>query len=562
MSKKKKKNGNALPSTFGMLSGSKSNKTSETPIFKTNTPISKGSSPQKAFSTGNTREVNIDSREWPDILSDISNWRYLPYSHGMEMELIVCHTKDGTYLEGDDMTHTMKEMVNDATRIFKQLINYERDDFPYMPEYIRNKIRKMPYNRDDIEKGFLCCIDYQIENTYANQVIPVDMFGRDGNVTMATFILELVTPPCQYAEELAYWAGTLFNVAKATLPRGYSIMSTAMNPTMKEYIRGLSHSDHHHVGSFSSDQEKVQCYSMVRNFIPHIISLSVNSPILNSQPTDVIKSKIIDGKPRYTAPKCIRSIRLLNNTTMLSDSTDPKKYLPYLSCTNGIEADQNFFLATTGYASLYDARFQDVFPFTKYGTIECRICDAQISICRRIGIAMLLQTMYYKARKLLSAGKYVPDVNSETLCINRKMAIERGLIGLFKEQNLDRSYIDQYDPTGFFSECYLGPVGRPHRFIFEAVQQMFRYFKEEFVELGYMRSPFLKPLLQSVFGEISYAVPPMTEAEYQLSLFDWKVKQGQEPNIFEDIKYFTITYSQDPIQQPLTGNLTLPDYML
>ncbi len=548
MGKKKKKNGKALPNTFGMFTGSNSN--------------SQQKQSSSAIISSITTETNVDSRDWTEILNDLPNWRYLPFSHGMEMELIVCHTKDGTYLEGDDMTHTMKEMVNDATQIFKQLINYERDDFPYMPEYIRNKICKMPYNRTDIEKGFLCCIDYQIENSYANQVVPVDMFGRDGNVTMATFILELVTPPCQYAEELAYWAGTLFNVAKATLPRGYSIMSTAMNPTMKEYIRGLSHSDHHHCGSFSSDQEKVQCYSMVRNFIPHIIALSVNSPILNSKPTDVIKSKIVDGKPRYTAPKCIRSIRLLNNSTMLSDSTDPKKYLPYLSGVNGVDADQQLLLSTTGYASLYDARFQDVFPFTKYGTIELRICDAQISICRRIGIAMLVETMYYKARKLLSAGIYVPDVNSETICLNRKMAIERGLIGLFNGQNLDRSYVDQYDTTGFFSECYLGPVDRPHRFMFQAVEQMFRYFKDELVELGYMTSPFLKPLLQSVFGEITYASPPMTEAEYQLSLYDWKVKQGQEPNIFEDIKYFTITYSQDPIQQPLTGTLTLPDYML
>jgi len=548
MARKKKKNGKDLPNAFGMFSGSKSN-----------------SQPQQSSSTifsSPTNEINVDSRDWVDILNDLPNWRYLPFSHGMEMELIICHTKDGKYVEGEAVTYLLKEMVTDATKIFTQLINYERDDFPYMPEYIRNKIRKMPYNRTDIEKGFLCCIDYQIENTYANQIVPVDMFGRDGNVTMATFILELVTPPCQYAEELAYWAGTLFNVAKKTLPRGYSIMSTAMNPTTKEYMRGLSHSDHHHCGSFSSDQEKVQCYSMIRNFIPHIIALSVNSPILNSKPTDVIKSKIIDGKPRYTAPKCVRSIRLLNNTTMLSTSTEPNKYLPYLSGANGVEADKQLLLATTGYASLYDARFQDVFPFTKYGTIELRICDAQISICRRIGIAMLIETMYYKARKLLSTGIYVPDVNSETICLNRKMAIERGLIGLFNGQNLDRSYIDQYDTTGFFSECYLGPVDKPHRFMFQAVEQMFRYFKEELVELGYMNSPFMKPLLQSVFGEITYATPPMTEAEYQLSLYDWKVKQGQEPNIFEDIKYFTITYSQDPLQNPLTGTLTLPDFML
>ena len=49
---------------------------------------------------------------------------------------------------------------------------------------------------------------------------------------MSTFILELVTPPCQYAEELAYWAGTLFNVAKVVLPKQLHIMSTAINPTL------------------------------------------------------------------------------------------------------------------------------------------------------------------------------------------------------------------------------------------------------------------------------------------------------------------------------------------
>ena len=67
--------------------------------------------------------------------------------------------------------------------------------------------------------------------------------------------------------------------------------------------------------------------------------------------------------------------------------------------------------------------------------------------------------------------------------------------------------------------------------------------------------------LQSVFGDISYAAPPITEAEYQLSLYDWKIKEGQDPNVFEDLKYFTLEYSKDPIQNPLTGHLTLPDYM-
>ncbi len=245
---------------------------------------------------------------------------------------------------------------------------------------------------------------------------------------------------------------------------------------------------------------------------------------------------------------------------MLSNSNEPNKYIPYLQADD-IEADKNHFLEVTQYASLYDARFQDLFPFTKYDTIELRITDAQLSICRRIGIALLLEALYYKARKLFQQGQKVPPINSETLCFARRMSIERGLIGLFKPKNLSRDNLNQYDSSGHFTECYLGPENRPYRFIFQAVQGMFRYLKEELEELGYLYSPFMKPLLQSVFGDVSYATPPITEAEYQLSLYDWKIKEGQEPNVFEDLKYFTLEYSKDPIQNPLTGHLTLPDYM-
>ena len=337
-------------------------------------------------------------------------------------------------------------------------------------------------------------------------------------------------------------------------------MSTAMNPTQKEYINGLSHGDHHHCGSFANDLEKVMGYNLARSFIPHIISLTVNSPFINNEPTDRIKIKDVNGKPRVVAPNCIRSIRLKNNTTMLSNSAEPKKYIPYLP-GQSLESDQQYFLQVTEYASLYDARFQDIFPFTKYGTIELRICDAQISIARRIGMALLLQTMYYKARKLVLQGQYVPPVDSNTLSFCRRSAIERGLIGIFKAPDLSRATLNQYDPSGFFAECYLGPESKPHRYLFQAVQGMFKYLKEDLKELGYLYSPFLKPLLQSVFGEVSYAATPITEAEYQLVLYNWKLNEGQMPNVFEDLVYFTREYSKDPISNPLTGPLTLPDYM-
>ena len=65
----------------------------------------------------------------------------------------------------------------------------------------------------------------------------------------------------------------------------------------------------------------------------------------------------------------------------------------------------------------------------------------------------------------------------------------------------------------------------------------------------------------SVFGEVSYAAAPITEAEYQLSLYDYKVQNGEDPNILNDLIYFTIEYCKDPISHPLTGVLTLPKEM-
>jgi len=291
---------------------------------------------------------------------------------------------------------------------------------------------------------------------------------------------------------------------------------------------------------------------MIRNFIPHLIALSTNSPIINNRPTDVIK--IINN--RITAPNCVRSLRLKYNLTMLS-SSDPKFFMPYLS--EGGENGLNYFLQVVNKASREDGRFQDIFPFTDWGTIEIRAMDAQISICRRIGLGLLVQALCYKARKLYQNKQWVPDAGSETLAFNRASVINRGLIALFKPINLTKETLVEYDPE--FAEAYLGPDDNPNRYMFQAVQRMFIYLKPELEELGFLYSPFLKPLLQSVFGNVSYAEPPITEAEYQLSLFQYKIDNDQFPDVLEDLIYFTIEYCQDPLNQPLTGTLILPKEM-
>ena len=505
-------------------------------------------STDKLFLGTDYQEVLIPEKSWAEILADIEHWTLLPFTHGIEMELIIADD-DGNYPPGEEMVFRMKEIVKDAIKIMDQILYEGRADFLPVPDYIRQKVTVRPYGRADLEKGYAMDIRYRLPNGVE---VDIDTFARDGNVTAVTYILELVTPPCEYAEELAYWASTLFLLAKTTLPRDLHIIASAINPAAKEYMRGLTQADHSHIGSFKSDLEKAQAYCMIRNFIPHIIALTCNSPILNSQPTDLVK--VVKG--RITAPNCVRSLRLKYNTTMLSNN-DPKRFIPYL--TDLSENSVNYFLQTVQKASLEDGRFQDVFPLTDWGTIEVRVSDAQISICRRIGIALILQAMCYKARKLLEQEVWIPDAGSETIAYNRKKAIERGLISLFRPQNLTREHLAQYDPD--FAEQYLGPENQPVRYMIQACQRMFFYLKDVLKELGFLYSPFLKPVLQSVFGNVSYAEPPITEAEYQLSLYKYKLDNNEDPNILNDLIYFTIEYCKDPINNPLTGVLSLPREM-
>lgn len=498
------------------------------------------------------QRAQIDTRPWNEILADEASWTYLPFTHGMEIELLIVDD-NGDYLKGEEMVHRMSEMVRDATQIMTQIIAQEREDFypnglfHYMPPYIHSRLGSQPFTKTDIEKGLVMDIRYNV----GDQMIDVDCFGRDGNVAAITYILELVTPPCQYVEELAYWASTMFALAKTTLPRGLNIMATALNPKTIEYQRGLSQGLHSHIGTFSNDTEKAQVYSMLRNFLPHMIALSPNSPIIKSKPTDVIKIR----KGRITSPNCVRSLRLKFNNTMLS-SSDPRHFIPYLA--NVDQQNLDYFLQTVQKASIEDGRFQDVFPFTDWGTIELRVMDTQLSICRCIGLGMLVQLICYKARKYLQEGRWVPDPGPEVIVANRTQAIERGLIGLYKTDSPKKDELVQSYPE--FAKYYFGTPDRPVRYMFDAVKNMFYFLKDEMKELRFIYSPFFKPILQSVFGDISYAKPPITEAEYQLSLYDFKQKEnpGQTPNLVETLIWYTVEYSKDPLNQPLTGELNLP----
>jgi len=467
----------------------------------------------------------------------MSGWQFskkpieLPFSMGIELELQML-TKDGQFLSGDEMVFHMQKMVEDSKEVLTQGL-----DEGTIPKIIQKKIRNEPRITENEEKGVVLTLNYEI----AGKGIDIEIFGRDGNVASITYILEVVTPPCTYLDELVWWCQRLTALAELVMPKQLFIVSTGFNPVQREYYRGLSFGTHYHMGSFKNEKEKYKVYNMIRNFIPHLVALTVNSPFINGAPTDEVR---VIGN-RYAAPGCLRSVRLKSNVSMLSRS-DPRVYIPYLYP----EHDSNYFLGVIEKASLEDARFQDLFPFTEWGTIELRICDAQLSIARTIGVALTIQALALLARNM----KEVPDAGSKSLVTNREAAITRGLFGTFRGDQVPFREMMQIAPT--FTEYYLGDFkkNKLHNYMFEAVQKMFVLLKNTLKKQKFLETPFMEPLLLSVFGNIDVAQIPFSEAEYQLYLYLQKQKDIYA--VLKDLIILTAKCCEDPSYSPITGKLT------
>ena len=118
--KKKKKKGSSDGNynTFSQLMGqekikeSKAKKVSGFPAgVALGNPVDR--SRDKLFLGTDYREVLIPDRTWAEILADVEHWTLLPFTHGIEMELIIADD-NGNYPPGDEMVFRMKEIVKDA----------------------------------------------------------------------------------------------------------------------------------------------------------------------------------------------------------------------------------------------------------------------------------------------------------------------------------------------------------------------------------------------------------------------------------------------------------------
>ncbi|MHA1892993.1 MAG: glutamate-cysteine ligase family protein [Candidatus Helarchaeota archaeon] len=433
----------------------------------------------------------------------------LPFTHGMECEIALLDG-EGQLPSGDSMLYLFKKIIEEALVELQNRV--QLDD---CPKLIKNKLVGLPYQDYNEEKGDVIKQKYKLPD---NSVVDIEIFGRDGNVAAITYILECVTPPAEYLDELIWWLKTLISVGNEVCVRNNLFLcSTGLPPLIPEYLRGLTYSDHHHIGSFKDEAEKKRVYNMFRAFIPHIIALTANSPFIKGAPTDEIKTIGKDPKKlRYAAPGCVRSIRLKNNTSMLSQN-DPKVYIPHLTADKGAD----YFCQVIQKASIEDAKFQDIFPYSDWKTIEFRVCDAPITINKRIGMVLLLQALALKARNM-----EIPDVGSKSIVINRSSAIQRGMFASFKtDQILDLSSNKE------FQETYIGG-DNPIKYMYLGIQNLLKFCIEPWKKMGVIDKkmykdfgknnylgPFLSPLFISVFGELKLADIPFQEAEFQLLLY-------------------------------------------
>ncbi|MDD1778217.1 MAG: glutamate-cysteine ligase family protein [Candidatus Helarchaeota archaeon] len=460
----------------------------------------------------------------------MSNWQIskrpieLPYSMSIEIELQML-TKDGLFLSEEEIIPHMQKMVEESTELFLKDL-----DTPTFPQLIKDRIVGEPFATQKGNKGSVISLNYNNQK----KTMEIDLYKR-----VAPSILAVVTPHCTILDELVWWCQKLISIAEQALPKDIFLISTGLNP-IQQITAGSSCGAYYQIGNFENDKEKINAYNLIRNFIPHIIALSANSPFINGAPTGEVK--VTDRQ--YACPECIRSNRLQYDVSMFSQ-TDPNYYIPYLPP----HQTPNYFLDIIRKPSLEEARFQDIIPFSELGTIELRICDAQLSIARTIGIALIIEALAL----LSSEMKSIPDAGSQGLITNRDSAISNGLFGMFTVEKIPFREMMQENPK--FTEFYLGNIkkNKLHVHIYEAVQNMLLLLRDIFRRERYIETPFLTPILLSAFDGTDIAKAPFTEAEYQLHLY--LARQRDISAVLKDLILLTVKCCEDPSYSPISGTV-------
>lgn len=446
---------------------------------------------------------------------------YLPhtelyFTHGVEIENHLVSRETGEVLVGDELLTVWEEMFQGAADFLKRVKKDKKT-----PKYIANKIVKVEVKEEEKREkrlSFVFCY-YKL----GKKTISINCFGPDPNISQITWLLELVTPPCEFLEEIDFWIDTLYEAALHGLSKSnVALLPMGLNPLEKRVRSGLTCGEHHHIGIPSFFRAPV--YNLLRNYIPHLIAFSSTSPFLNRTPSGNVIFKEKEGK-QHIIGRCVHSYRLLKNTGQMGPNIP--NYLPPIDDSMDSEDFARLVKKTPP-----DHRMVDMFPYTDYSTIELRFFDTQPWFENRLAMVLLIQAIAQKAKNLAGAKKKVHCVSSHSLYENRRKSIQFGFLAQFTpDHDLEPDFARFYN--------YDSLTGKKASKLIHSTNSLIYFIQEELETLGtdYLDYVFLPLLGNSQFN------PPLSVTEFLLSLFD--------PSK-DFVKNLTNLYYSKKLKYPLT----------
>ncbi len=463
-------------------------------------------------------------------LSNKNGMTKLPFSHGIETELQIVTSK-GHWIEGEEMKKIFSRMFSKAKKLLIKEIKHD------LPSQLEGKITDLAIKKDKAGNEAVQ-VKYRFEGS--ERWYPI--MGKDSHVTTTTNILEVQTPPCWYLEELEWWLRTVIKLSYSALKNDEKkllMVSTGLNP-VEGFSKGVTFGDHHHIGIKDQETRKA-VYKMFRNHIPHLLALTVNSPLSEKEFIEIKKNK----DDSLISPMSSLSLRVEKNKGQLacppafSDVDDKEEFLQEVSVKEDAE------------------RMIDVHPSTRFGTIEIRISDSQLSISDRLSLALLIQAMALKAERLKTKDETPEELPQKPLLHIRESTYKNGLLSPFSVNiyNVERP-LEEYYPS--LDAEKVGVELEKPLFMKDAVRALLSWLDEEIFEMGISNSTYLDPIFIRVFGPVmkSQVGPPITPAQFQLYLFK-KCKQDTL-KFLHHMDKINSKVSKKPYHNPIIDRLGVP----
>ncbi len=234
---------------------------------------------------------------------------------------------------------------------------------------------------------------------------------------------------------------------------GVGLIATGVNP-ISSSRSNENFGEHHHIGVKDAG-EKVRVTNLLRNFIPELMALTVNSPYYEGHETGFMSTRVFRSKHIKVPPR-------VSVDSFESWKVNPK---PIEDKLGG------------------NIRYWDVTPFTENNlpTVEVRLFDTLISVPYSLGIAILLEAIGLKAKKMSAKNVTPPKVNNSIIEYNRLQAVINGLGARFRvDTNVD--YLKEGETCSYHCNRY--SKESEEITASKAIEHLLCYIEPEIEEIG------------------------------------------------------------------------------